>query len=107
MTLTAGLALAALLTITARPAHADPRDFTLVNDTGVIILNVYVSLSTVADWQEDLLGDNVLNPGDSMDIAFSGEVEGCTYDIKVVTQDGREGYLYKVDLCSTTIVTFQ
>jgi hypothetical protein len=52
----------------------------------------------------------VLLSGDSVNIVFSrssGQSIQCSYDIKVIGSDGREGYLWAVDLCSTSTVTFR
>src|SRR3712207_5253889 len=43
-------------------AFADPRDFTLINNTGQVITEVYVSPSNQTDWGEDVLGRDVLMP---------------------------------------------
>ena len=90
-------------------ALADPRDFTLVNESTVTITHIYVSASDTTSWDEDVLGQDVLPPGDSVDIVFPAKdsnVEKCVYDIKVLARDGREGFLYNIDLCSTTTVRF-
>jgi len=98
----------ALATVAIPSAHADPRDFTLVNGTGgTVITEVYVSPSSADDWQDDVLQQDVLLPGDSVDINFTGfNTSTCTYDIKVVGKDGSSGELDSVDLCNTTTVTF-
>lgn len=87
-------------------AHADVRDFTLYNDSAVTIYYVYVSPSDTSDWGDDVLGTDVLLPGDSVDIVFRRFDGTCYYDIKVVGENGEEGFLWAVDLCSTTYVTF-
>ena len=97
----------ALFALSLQQAHADPRDFTLVNSTGETIENVYVGPSTSDDWGSDILGNDVLGAGQQLNVTFSGFSSGdCTYDIKVKTASGREGFLYKVDLCNTSTVTF-
>lgn len=99
----------AMVAISAQDARADQRDFTLYNESSLTIVHVYVSASDDNDWGEDILGRDVLMPGESVDILFSrfdGEAGKCFYDIKVVDVDGNEGYLYKVDLCSITWVSF-
>ena len=98
--------LAALLAANATAAFADPRDFTLNNGSDVTITHVYVSTVDTKSWEEDVLGVDILPPGDSVDIVFSNFADSCAYDIKVLAVDGREGYLYGVDLCSTSTVTF-
>jgi hypothetical protein len=105
------LALVVALTVVAvgtRDARADPRDFTLINGTDGIIKHVYVQPSSPDDdWGDDVLGVAVLAPGESVFIYFRRFTPGnCSYDIKVVLDDGREGELLAVDLCSTDTVTF-
>lgn len=98
-----------LFALSTQAALADPRDFTLINESNVTLTHIYVSPSDMSDWQEDVMGRDVLPPGDSVDIVFpSGSFApgDCLYDIKVLARDGREGYLYKIDLCSTSTVRF-
>ena len=99
------LMLATMVVASTSAALADSRDFTLNNNSDVIITHVYVSSVNTSSWEEDVLGRDVLSPGESVDITFSGP-GACSYDIKVLAVDGREGYLWGVDLCSTTDVTF-
>ena len=103
------LAVLALSFVLVSPAivRADPRDFTLVNESSVTIGYAYVSASNVSNWEEDVLGTDVLMPGSRVNITFSGFTPGsCSYDIKVVGMAGETGYLWAVDLCSTATVTF-
>ena len=88
-------------------ASADQRDFTLLNHTGRTITNAYVSPSFSDYWGPDVLGQDVLLPGRSTGIEFTGGSRSqCYYDIRVLTRGGSEGTLYEVDLCSTGTVTF-
>lgn len=93
--------------VSATAAHADPRDFTLNNGSGFVIEQVYVSSSAIMNWEEDVLGQDVLMPGDSVNITFTRFTDGdCLYDIKVVADTGDEGQLNQVNLCEVTDVTF-
>lgn len=104
------LAVALLVVVTGtRQVSADERNFTLVNASAITITDVYVSAADVADWGDDILGRDVLFSGEEVDILFSrydGEAGQCLYDIKVIGQNGEEGYLYGVNLCETFTVTF-
>jgi hypothetical protein len=101
------LAVIALLAISVQHVYADPRDFTLINGTSTVITHVYVGPSDSEDWGDDILGQDVLAPGESVFIYFTRfDGSSCLYDIMVMTREGGEGYLYKIDLCSTTTVTF-
>jgi len=99
------LMLASMAVASTSSALADPRDFTLVNNTDGMITHLFVSTVDTNDWEEDVLGRDVLSPGESVDIYFTGGT-GCMYDIKVLVADGREGYLYGINLCTTSTVTF-
>jgi hypothetical protein len=103
------LLVVAMVALGNHSVSADERDFTLINASSTIITQVYVSHASVADWGDNILTQDVLLPGESVDILFSrfdGEAGLCLYDIKVIGNGGEEGYLYGVDLCATTTVTF-
>ena len=88
-------------------AHADERDFTLVNSTSQVLTHVFVSPTAVDDWGDDILGRDVLGSGESVFIYFTKFTEGaCAYDVKVLADSGAEGKLFGVDLCATDTVTF-
>ena len=97
----------ALLGLSTSAALADPRDFTLINNTGTDIHQVYVSPSNLTDWGDDILGEDILPGGATVAIHFQRFSDGaCLYDIKVVTDTGNEGTLGQVNLCTTDTVTF-
>jgi hypothetical protein len=100
-------AVALLAALWAIPAFADPRDFNVANNTSIVLTQVYVSPSDTADWGDDIMGQDVLNAGENVDVSFR-KFDGttCLYDIKVTGQQGQVGFLYKVDLCSISTVTF-
>jgi hypothetical protein len=105
--LAAAPVLGLLVAAWAAPAFADPRDFDVYNNSSVVLTHLYVSPADVQQWGDDVLGRDVLNPSETVSVSF-GSFDGstCLYDVKVVGQQGQEGVLYKVDLCSTTTVTF-
>src|SRR5215203_722344 len=87
----------------------DPRDFTLVNGSQITIREVYVSASDMQSWQEDVLGADVLPPGDRVNVRFNptdADSGKCLYDIRAIGSNGAEGRMTLVNLCETTTVTF-
>ena len=61
----------------------------------------------VDSWGDDAMGTDILPAGASVNMNFSGPGDAaCVYDIKVLGTQGQEGYLYKVDLCTVSHVTF-
>ena len=69
-------------------AVAGTQDFTLVNRTGLTIQELYISASTTDDWEEDVLGVDVLADGESVEITFSPKEKAATWDLKVVDSEG-------------------
>jgi len=97
-----------LISLGAQSALADPRNFTVTNNSNLLITNLYVSHISENNWGDDILGRDVLPKGESTDIVFpDAEPTVCTYDIKVIREGGAEGQLRAVDLCATETVTFQ
>ena len=71
-------------------AAAGTQDFTLVNETGVDIAELYIAPSASEDWEEDVLGTDILKDGASVDISFSPKLKAKTWDLMVVDGDGDE-----------------
>src|SRR3546814_7470638 len=63
------------------------QDFTLINKTGYALSELYVSPNDEEDWQEDVLGKDVLDDGQSADIAFDRSSKACHWDLMVVYED--------------------
>jgi len=98
---------AATIGLTA-PAIAQEakQDFRLVNRTGYELKEVYVSPNKSNDWQEDILGKDVLEDGKAVNIHFSRSVRTCNWDLKVVyTEDSSKAVWGDIDLCSVEKVT--
>ncbi|MEG4328427.1 hypothetical protein [Microcoleus sp. herbarium5] len=87
-------------------ALADQRDFTVINNTTAPIRHLKVGPTGEDDWGDDILGQSVLNSGDSALVYFEDEANLCSYDIKAVFDDNREAEAYKINLCETNSYTF-
>jgi hypothetical protein len=79
----------------------DVRDITVVNKSGKPIMELYISASETDDWEEDVLGVDVLESGESVKIHFAGPVDTCLYDILATNAEGDEWLLPDVNLCET------
>ncbi len=95
---------AALLSLAAVPAAAGQQDFSLKNKTGYTIEKVYVSAASTDDWEEDVLGADVLSDGDAVEISFDRTETACKYDLKVVYDDQEEAVWAGLDLCTISDV---
>lgn len=64
-------------------AMAGEQDFTLVNHTGVEIHKLYTSPHSSDDWEEDVLGKDTLEDGESYDITFPKREKAAHWDLRV------------------------
>ena len=71
-------------------------NLTIENESSFTMIGIYLSPTTSVRWGEDLLGADVLEPGDSLEI--SG-IDCDVYDIRIVDEDDDECVLESVDLC--------
>jgi pyruvate/2-oxoglutarate dehydrogenase complex dihydrolipoamide acyltransferase (E2) component len=67
---------------------AAAQDFTLVNETGVEIDKVYISPHDKDDWEEDVLGQDTLPTGQSVDIKFHRSETAAEWDLRVEDKGG-------------------
>ena len=68
---------------------------TVWNESSYAIDDLYVTEVNTFDWGPDLLGGDVLLPGESISVVVDCDV----YDIKVIDETGVECELYDVDVC--------
>lgn len=101
--LAAAFALSALLVASA---FAQGRqDFTLHNETGVEINELYVSPHSSDDWEEDILGQDTLASGDSVEIHFARKEKAKMWDLKVVDKQGNSITWENLNLLEISEVT--
>jgi hypothetical protein len=101
-----GLCLA--LTLAAGCAADDPDDpivgdssLTIENDSSFTFIEINLSPVDQADFGSDLLGAEVLDPGDTFVIS---DIDCDVYDIRLVDEDSDECILTGVDLCFSDAV---
>jgi len=84
-------------------------DFALVNETGYVIEEVYLSPTGAADWQENVISGDVLENTQIGRIAFSigGAQEKCLWDLRVVYSDRATAEWGQVNLCHTNRVVLR
>lgn len=75
------------------------QDFTLINKTGLTINKVFVGPSSEESWGSDILGKDVLEDGDKVDIKFSHSATACHWDLKVVDSRSESHTWLDINLC--------
>ncbi len=89
----------------AAPQQRKNLDFTLVNKTGVDIMEVYLSPTSDNEWGEDVMGKDILENGQKVDITFSSAETECNWDLKVVDEDDDNIVWTKLNLCTANEIT--
>src|SRR5688500_16665352 len=82
-------------------------DFELLNRTGLIIAELYVSPSNDDEWGADVLGKDILKAGESVEIEFSRGETTCNWDVKIVDEDEDDVIWEKIDLCKAAHITLR
>lgn len=95
-----------LSVMTAKSVLAESLRFDITNETATNITKFYTNPTGIDDWGEDILGIDILRPGESGTITIRNSQNVCTYDIKAVFDNGEEVIKYKVDLCTVENYTF-
>ena len=84
-------------------------DFKLVNDTGKDFYAVYLTDTDTQDWGEDILPEDIVKDGDTIDITFDyvGDETLCIWDLRLTHDASEEDYIYinEIDLCEVSILT--
>jgi hypothetical protein len=64
------------------------QDFMLVNQTGVEIDKLYIGPHDQDEWGEDILGQDTLPSGQSVEIKFSRKEKAAMWDLKIEDKQG-------------------
>jgi hypothetical protein len=99
------LAVIAMFVTATAFARAGKQDFTLHNETGVEIHELYVSPVTTDDWEEDVLGQDTLKDGESVKITFDDRDKHVHWDLKVVDSKGNSIEWHDLNLIEIEDVT--
>ncbi len=66
----------------AGASYAEDLVFTLKNGTNSVLTNFYTSPVGVNEWEDDVFGKQVLDPGESIEITIADGRSVCKYDMK-------------------------
>lgn len=86
--------IVALLLLVCAVSVASAKNIAIQNNTGVVVAEIYLSHSGTDDWENDVLGDKVLNPGEALPVDISGH---ALWDIKMVGENGAEAVFLEID----------
>lgn len=81
------------------------QDFTLVNQTGVEIDKVFIGPHSSDDWGDDILGQDTLPSGQSVDIVFSRSEKAAMWDLRIEDKQGNSIEWENLNLLEISKVT--
>jgi hypothetical protein len=99
-TLRRGLMAALLVAGVSGHAQAQDPSFRVNNRSNQTINEIYVSSANDSSWGQDLLGQNVLPPGQTFVVRLPAAQ--CMNDIRVVMASGQALERRRVDTCQIT-----
>ena len=103
-----GLVVLGLLVVAAfLAAQNTVLDFKLVNKTGVDIHKVNISAANDDEWGEDIMEEDILADGDSVDIEFDPEESHPKWDLRVTDDEGTSIVWKGLDLAKINILTLK
>jgi len=84
-------------------------DFKLVNNTGEDFYAVYLTETTTTNWGEDILPEDIVEDGATIDITFKyvDDETLCIWDLRLTHDESEEDYIYinEIDLCDVSVLT--
>src|SRR5262245_36981118 len=100
------IALALALAMAPLVAMAADQDFTLINQTGYQIDEVYVATPNSKSWGKDIMGDGVLADGANKMVKFRSTTTACNWQLAVKFSDGSEvEWERPFNLCEVETIT--
>ena len=100
------LVAASLSALIAGPALAEDRRVKVINETDHTIVQLYASNVGANDWEEDILGQEMLRPGQAVTINVDDGTGYCKYDFKAVFSDGDVLIRQGIDVCQVSVYRY-
>ena len=82
------------------------RHVTIKNRTGWTMLRFYASDSRKDDWEEDILGSDVLEDGQNVRINIDDGSGACVYDFKAEFTNGQALTRSRINVCQISDYTY-
>lgn len=101
------LGLTALVLIVAAASQNPVLDFKLVNKTGSDIHGLFISPADVNEWEEDVLGVDILEDGETVEISFQPSAKATKWDLKVEDEEETSIIWENLDLSKINILTLK
>ncbi len=100
------VATSVALLCSAAMAEAANRKVDIVNETGATMTEFYASVGATNSWEEDILGDDELEDGDTVEVNVDDGSGKCIFDFRAVFDTGAEAVKRGVNVCQISTFTF-
>jgi hypothetical protein len=94
------VALMSVSSVAAASNDGKDRHVTIQNASTQAINNFYASPVTSTTWEEDLLGDRTIPPGQNTVANIDNGTNECNYDLMAVMANGRQVIRRAVNICT-------
>lgn len=98
-------ASALFLALAASSASAEEETLMVNNKTGYTISEIYIAPASSDNWEEDLMGDDQLETGNTVNIDFSKSEDSCKWDMRAVYDDKTTAVWRNIDLCKISKIS--
>jgi hypothetical protein len=93
------------LTVAAGPAHAADRRIKLINNSSFNIVEFHASNIHRKTFEENILGNRIITPGDSIVINLDDGTDMCRFDFLTVMSNGNKIEKDDIDVCKLETYT--
>lgn len=98
---------AALLAAAPLKAQNAALDFKLENKTGLTINSIYIAPHSSDEWGDDVMEDDVLRNGESVDIEFHPKAKAAKWDLRIEDKDGNSVEWESLNLTEINVLTIK
>ena len=99
-------ALACSLLAASVSAQAADRHVTVTNKTTYTISSFQASNIGTSDWEEDILGDDTLDPGQRVAVDLDDSTGACHFDFLATFEDNTTAQKHDVNVCEISEFDF-
>lgn len=99
-------ALMMVAPVVLRAQNAD-LDFKLVNSTGTPIHALYICPHDSDEWGDDVMQQDILRDGESVDLVFHPKAKAKTWDLRVEDKEGHSVEWEDLDLTQIEVLTLK
>ncbi len=87
-------------------AQAEDRRVRIVNETNDTMLRFYASNVERDNWEEDILGNRVLKPGQSVTVNVDDGTGHCKFDFRADFDNGQKLTRNGINVCTTSVYRY-